>query len=136
MRVNLNGVVTGRRVWRKIELRDGQGFEIELRGPTFDEQIRDTALEGVDAWDSRINTNLVGWRGVEGEDGAPVPFRRDRFEALCELVPTVFQQTLRHLADLYYGLGEDEQKNSVTPPASGSAGGADYEAGNATGSPS
>lgn len=127
------GRIGERRALRPIKVHDGE-FQIELRYPTFDEMLRDTAMTGSAAWESRINNNVVGWKDVRDENGQPVPFSQDRFAAMCEMLPGVFQQTLVHLSNLYHGLGEDEQKNSATPPASGSAGGEDYEAVSGTGS--
>lgn len=120
-------------VWKKFDTRLGE-VELCLRRPNYAELLSDAASVGADAWENRISYALRDWRGVNGDDDAPLPFTVERFHALCEACPNLFQNVLTEIGRLYMGLGEDARGNSETLPASGSADGVNSGAESATGS--
>lgn len=102
--------------WHKIEL-DGGSFEVQLGRPTH-EALFDAYMSRSGGSEAlvRVESVVRDWRGVDGEDGKPLPYS---YEKLCELV-VAYPAIVHQLTGLVYaksaGLTEEQEKNSVSPP--------------------
>lgn len=64
---------------------------------------------------------VIGWEGVEDEQGQPVPFSALAFSRACDQYPALAELAAWRAQLLFAGLAGEERKNSEAPPAPGSA---------------
>ena len=99
-----------REVWRDVDLKERGSFKLQLRKPTWDQICEDSRRpEGYIA--ARLENCVIGWNGIEINGEGP-DFSWDAFKLLCEKVPLVFHLACGLVSDLYYSLGEEQEKNS------------------------
>lgn len=108
------------KVWHKIEFNGGD-FEIECRPPTYEELMTDAALSYGPKLDSRMSV-ITGWRGVEDANGSPVPYSEKALNTLLEAYPDAVFWVCESVSRMFVRLTGDEEKNSVSLSADGSAG--------------
>ncbi len=108
--------------WYKIELGGEQSFEIEIRRPTFAEQVASLVENSpTGQMRTRFASMVINWRGVEDEQEPPqpVPFSLEALVRLLEIYPQSFSQINRVLIDMFWTYPEDLRKNLPLPPANG-----------------
>lgn len=119
--------------WETVELCEGVEIELQIGSPTAADQITAQAMQAVRAGLSgqdRIDTQrsidrlmlsstVTGWRGVETEDGEPVPFSE---ESLLQLIGQYgcYARLLNLAYRAFYSRPGDAAKNSDAPPSGGS----------------
>lgn len=100
----------------EISLGKGGQFELEMRTPSYDELIADAQQDADECLAARLDALVIGWRGVDGEDGKPIPFSQDAFRSLCREFPQVIFAA-GAAANLYFnGITDDQKKTSSVPP--------------------
>lgn len=68
---------------------------------------------------ARARVVVVGWEGVEDNDGKPLPFSWPTLRRVGSKFPEFTKQLMEAVEDLSHGLTEDESKNSPSPLDSG-----------------
>lgn len=122
MGVKLPSVVPDQAKWYPIDLGAGQSFEIQIRRPSFAEQVATLATDSaVSHTQARMSTMIVDWRGVEDEQDPPqaVKYSLDALLQLVTVYPQSFRQITNAINDMFYVYPGDLEKNSPTPPANG-----------------
>lgn len=101
--------------WRSIETAEGS-LELLTRRPTAGDQL-EFLLAGSPAerWLARLHATVTDWRGVEDEQGQPVPFSIESLVLLCSQIGawTEVFTLVNDLCDVA------PPKNSAGPSASG-----------------
>lgn len=122
MGVKLPSVVPDQAKWYPIDLGGGQAFEVQIRRPTFDEQVAILGAETMSAHTRMlISTMILDWRGVEDDVTPPqtLPFSLDSLWKLISVYPQSLRQITSALNDVFYVYPVDLEKNLPTPPENG-----------------
>ncbi len=102
------------RRWEKIDIGNGETFEVCLKKPTFGDVMIDSELPA-NYTKNRIETCVVDWRGVEGDDGKTVSFSLAGLDQICSAYPRVGTKIINIVSKMYLGLDGEELKNSNPP---------------------
>lgn len=106
--------------WHSIDLSGGQVLEIEVRRPTFEEQVAALAANSQAGYQrARLTSMITNWRGVVDDAGQDLPYSWPNLEALMSVYPQSLRHILTAVNDAWVTLPEDLEKNSPTPPANG-----------------
>ena len=109
--------------WKKVKCSAGE-FELLLRRPSYDEALEDVVSFGPRALAKRMEHTIVDWRGIETRDGKPVPFSPKNLSALIERATDSLYLIADAVSSVYYGTTtEQDEKNFVSPPDTGSSDG-------------
>lgn len=122
MGVKLPTVVADQAKWYPIDLGAGQSFDLQIRRPTFAEQVTTLATASPeDHTKARFSTMIADWRGVEDEQDPPQPIKYslDALVQLIQVYPQSFRQITASLNDAFHVWPGDLAKNLPTPPANG-----------------
>lgn len=106
--------------WHSIDLSGGQILEIEVRRPTFEEQVAALAANThVGYQRARLTSMIISWRGVVDDAGQDLAYSWQNLEALMSVYPQSLRHILTAVNDAWVTLPEDLEKNSPAPPANG-----------------
>lgn len=100
-----------------VDVSGLDGVTLTVRRPSLGDRLSNKAIALRDrgqAWLEQLRF-VVGWSGIENEDGSPLPFSPDSLQRA--MLDERFQwPILDALAEVFYAGGVDE-KNSAAPPA-------------------
>lgn len=104
----------------EFTLNDGSELALIVRPPTYGEILHERSLmfEGLSSQVRfRLETILIGWKGVVGEDEKPVDWSIENFAALCQLHPDLYIKAAE-IVSKYFFTERAAEKNSPAPSAS------------------
>jgi len=122
MSAKLPSIIPDQSKWYPIDLGAGQLFEIQIRRPTFAEQVKTLAIDSPESHTkSRMEAMITDWRGVEDDSDPPRPvkFSSENLLQMIQVYPQSFRQITTALNDMFHVWPGDLEKNLPTPPANG-----------------
>ena len=106
--------------WVAIPLGAEQTLEIEVKRPTFADQVAALlAVDEVSHIRTRIQASVVNWRGVVTPEGADVPFSWSMLESLLTIYPQALRYIQAAVLDVWVTYPGDLEKNLPLPPVNG-----------------
>lgn len=106
--------------WFPVELGPDASIEIAFARPTLEDQLKAVNdASGTSYQGYALSAAIKDWRGVEDENGRPVPYSWSALSQLCTAYPDAAFELLAALRKSTQGVTETERKNSPLPPVNG-----------------
>jgi len=105
--------------WVTVDLGRGDSIEIAVSRPTLLEQLRAVEETRGLAWTAyKLASKIQDWRGVNNEQGQPVPYSWEALNQLCAAYDDCVYSLLEAVRNAGQ-VAENQSKNSPTPPHAG-----------------
>lgn len=109
--------------WKTWDIAPAATIELLIGRPTLADQfaiidaIRKDRDVGYEL--GEIQARIKDWRGVQDEQGQPLPYSLAALDRIIATYPESFWTLLRLVRETSVGMSETDEKNCVVPPSAG-----------------